>query len=114
MASLPLPPEARAAAKVADDLIAQLAASYKALLVEQSRRLFGFASSGRALLPIQRRCCLLGQRLVLGYRIYATPPKGVWSELHELYQFAARRGLSQRELDPTESRRRSRSTRRRC
>ena len=98
---LPLAPDARAASKVADDLIAQLAASYKSLLVEQSRRLFGFASSGRALLPIQRTMLLIGQRLVLSYRIYATAPKGVWSELHELYQFAARRGLSQRELDPS-------------
>jgi cyclic-di-GMP-binding protein len=97
--SLPLSPEARAAAKIAEDLLNHLTASYKLLLVEQSRRLFGFASSGRALLPIQRTMLLQSQRLVLAYRIYATPPKGVWTELHDLYQFAARRGLSQREID---------------
>jgi cyclic-di-GMP-binding protein len=96
---IPLPPASRAVAKTAEDLIVQLALSYKSLLVEQSRRLFGFASSGRALLPIQRTMLLLGQRLVLAYRVYQTPPKGVWTELHELYQFAARRGLSQRDVD---------------
>ena len=99
--ALPLPPDSRVAAKIAEDLLTQLTASYKLLLVEQSRRLFGFASSGRALLPIQRTMLLLSQRLVLAYRIYSTPPKGLWTELHDLYQFAARRGLSQRELDPS-------------
>ena len=68
------------------------------LLDEQSRRLFGFASSGRALLPVLRAMQMLAQRLKLGYRTYATTPKSVWSELHELYQFALRRGLANRAL----------------
>jgi hypothetical protein len=96
--SLPLPADVRAAAKLAEDLLTHLEASYKLLLVEQSRRLFGFASSGRALLPIQRTMMLSAQRLVLSYRVHASPPKGIWSEMHELYHFAARRGLSQRDL----------------
>lgn len=95
--ALPLHADARAAARAAEDLITHLGASYKLLLIEQSRRLFGFAASGRALLPIQRSMMLAAQRLVLSYRVHASPPKGVWTELHELYQFAARRGLSQRE-----------------
>jgi hypothetical protein len=97
--TLPLSMASRNAASLAEDLLTELAYSYKLLLVEQSRRLFGFASSGRALLPVVRAMQMLAQRLKLGYRMYATNPKSVWLELHELYQFALRRGLAQRALE---------------
>ena len=94
--TLPLSMASRNAAALAEDLLTELAYSYKLLLVEQSRRLFGFASSGRALLPVVRAMQMLAQRLKLGYRMYATNPKSVWLELHELYPFALLRGLAQR------------------
>jgi hypothetical protein len=97
--TLPLSMSSRNAAALAEDLLTELAYSYKLLLVEQSRRLFGFASSGRALLPVVRAMQMLAERLKLGYRMYATNPKSVWSELHELYQFALRRGLAARALE---------------
>ena len=96
--TLPLSIQTRNAAGTAEELLTELAYSYKLLLVEQSRRLFGFASSGRALLPVLRAIQMLAQRLKLGYRMYATNPKAVWHELHELYQFALRRGLANRSL----------------
>ena len=96
--TLPLSAQGRNAAGIAEELLTELAYSYKLLLVEQSRRLFGFASSGRALLPVLRAIQMLAQRLKLGYRMYATNPKAVWHELHELYQFALRRGLANRSL----------------
>jgi hypothetical protein len=98
-AMLPLSSDSRSAAAVADDLLTELGYSYKLLLVEQSRRLFGFASSGRALLPVLRAMEVLARRLEVAYRTYATSPKGVWSELHELYQFGMRRGLATRALE---------------
>lgn len=97
--TLPLSMSSRNAAALAEDLLTELAYSYKLLLVEQSRRLFGFASSGRALLPVVRAMQMLAERLKLGYRMYATNPKSVWLELHELYQFALRRGLAGRALE---------------
>ncbi|MCC6611195.1 MAG: hypothetical protein IT515_16180 [Burkholderiales bacterium] len=97
-ATLPLSDTSRSAFGVAEELVTELAYSYKHLLVEQSRRLFGLASSGRAMLPVIRAMQLLSRRLALGYRTYATNPKGVWLELHELYQFALRRGLANRAL----------------
>jgi hypothetical protein len=97
--TLPLSVASRNAAGLAEDLLTELAYSYKLLLVEQSRRLFGFASSGRALLPVVRAMQMLADRLRLGYRMYATNPKSVWLELHELYQFALRRGLTSRALE---------------
>jgi len=96
--TLPLSDSSRSAAGLAEELATELAYSYKQLLVEQSRRLFGLASSGRAMLPVIRAMQLLARRLTLGYRMYATNPKGVWLELHELYQFALRRGLANRAL----------------
>ncbi len=96
--TLPLSLQTRNAAALAEDLMTELAFSYKLLLVEQSRRLFGFASSGRALLPVVRAMQMLARRLMLGYRMYATNPKAVWQEMHELYQFALRRGLANRPL----------------
>jgi hypothetical protein len=98
-ATVPLSSDSRSVAAVAEDLFTELAYSYKLLLVEQSRRLFGFASSGRALLPVLRAMEMLAQRLEVGYRTYATNPKGLWNELHELYQFAMRRGLAVRALE---------------
>lgn len=96
--TLPLALQTRNAAALAEDLLTELAYSYKLLLVEQSRRLFGFASSGRALLPVVRAMQMLAQRLTLGYRMYATNSKALWQELHELYQFALRRGMANRSL----------------
>ncbi len=96
--TLPLSTSSRSAAGVVEDLFTELAYSYKILLVEQARRLFGLASSGRAVLPVVRAMQLLSHRLTLGYRVYATNAKGVWLELHELYQFALRRGLAGRAL----------------
>ncbi|MCX7892398.1 MAG: hypothetical protein N2544_08555 [Burkholderiales bacterium] len=97
-ATLPLSTDSRSAAAIAEELLVQLAYSYKLLLVEQGRRLFGFASSGRALVPVVRAMQLLARRLQVGYRMYASNPKGVWSELHELYHFASRRGLAGKAL----------------
>lgn len=96
--TLPLSISSRSAAGIVEDLVTELAYSYKLLLVEQARRLFGLASSGRAVLPVVRAMQLLARRLTLGYRVYATNAKGVWLELHELYQFALRRGLANRSL----------------
>jgi len=96
--TLPLSNSSRSAAGIVEDLVTELAYSYKLLLVEQARRLFGLASSGRAVLPVVRAMQLLARRLSLGYRVYATNAKGVWLELHELYQFALRRGLANRAL----------------
>lgn len=98
-ASLPLSNEVRNNARIAEDLVTELTTGYKLLLVEQSRRLFGFASSGRALLPVLRSMSLLARRVELAYRVYATVPKGAWSELHELFQFATRRALANRCVD---------------
>lgn len=95
---LPLSAEDRAVARVAGELLSQLTASYQTLFNEQSRRLFGFASSGRALLPVVRSMQLFTERLGLSYRTYSSPPKAAWTDLHELYQFAARRGLAHRTL----------------
>lgn len=99
-ARVPLTINDRASARLLDAMFIELAACYKILLVELSRRLFGLASSGRALLPVFRTMQLLAARMNLAYRLYASLPKGLWQEMHELYQFALRRGLAQRA--PTE------------
>ena len=75
-ATVPLSTNSRSAASLAEELLTELAYSYKLLLVEQSRRLFGFASSGRALLPVLRAMEVLARRLEVGYRTYAHQPQG--------------------------------------
>ncbi len=94
--NVPLSPEKRAIFNLADDLLAALATSYKILLTEQSRRLFGLAASGRALVPVQRIMSLASRRMALAYRCHASVPKGAWVELHELHHFAVRRRLATR------------------
>ncbi|MFO7189204.1 MAG: hypothetical protein DIU74_005910 [Pseudomonadota bacterium] len=97
--TVPLDQDARSNVQLADQLLKELAYTYKLLLVEQARRLFGLASSGRAQLPAIRAMQLLAERLVLSYRMYAMPPQGVWLELHTLYHFALRRGFAQKSID---------------
>jgi cyclic-di-GMP-binding protein len=97
--AVPVSGSTRSAAGLADELLTELCYSYKLLLMEQSRRLFGFASSGRALLPVIRAMQLLSNRLTLGYRLYSSSAKTLWLELHELYQFSARRGFAQRSFE---------------
>lgn len=92
---------ARDHARLLDGILVELAASYRIVLIELSRRLFGLASSGRALMPVLRTMQLLASRITLTHRLYMSPPQGVWQEMHELYQFALRRGLAQRA--PTEN-----------
>lgn len=100
-ATVPLGTRVRSAADLADELLIELAYAYKTLLMEQSRRLFGLASSGRAQVPVVRAMQLLAERLALSYRMYATPPRGVWLEIHALYHFALRRGFAQRGIEAT-------------
>ncbi len=94
--NVPLTTQARTHARLLDAMFAGTAASYRILLAELSRRLFGLASSGRALLPVFRTMQLSHQRMVLAYRQYTAVPKGVWQEMHEMHQFALRRGLVNR------------------
>lgn len=93
-----LPPDdtARAQAQAADTLLTELAYAWKLQLTEQSHRLFGLASSGRAQLPVVRAMELLAQRLLLAWRLHAPAPRTVWLDLHTLHQFALRRGFAQR------------------
>lgn len=93
--TIPLSSEKRLLYNLADELLAA-AASYQCLFKEQSRRLFGLASSGRALVPVQRLMIPQSRRIDLVYRVYATSPKGCWLALHEPHQFAVRRGLANR------------------
>jgi cyclic-di-GMP-binding protein len=97
--TIPLSSEKRLVYQLADELLAAATSSYRILLKEQSRRLFGLASSGRALIPVQRMMILLSRRIFLAYRVYAAAPKGSWHELHELYEFAVRRGLANRAIN---------------
>ncbi|MFN0299721.1 MAG: hypothetical protein ACKVQU_05115 [Burkholderiales bacterium] len=97
--NVPLSPEKRALFNLADDLLAALITSYKIQLKDQSRRLFGLASSGRAVLPVQRMMSLISRRICLSYRAYSSAPKGAWHELHDLHNFATRRGVAARVLN---------------
>ncbi len=92
--NVPLSPEKRALFNLSDDLLAALTTSYKIQLKEQSRRLFGLASSGRAVVPVQRMMSLISRRICLSYRVHASAPKGAWHELHDLHHFATRRGVA--------------------
>jgi len=96
--TIPVRVEQRNLIRDLDAALAAVATSYRIILHEQSRRLFGFASSGRALVPVQRMIELQGERLLLAHRTYRNPPKGCWREIHEQYQFAMRRGLARREI----------------
>lgn len=89
--ALPLPEKNRQAANLARELYVELAYGYKLALLELANKRFG---TGR-LLPQATRGALaaLANILVVCYQTYAPTPAGIWSEMHQLYQFAVEEGI---------------------
>lgn len=86
---LPLPEKARQIANQTRQLQVELANGYKLILLDYVNRQASFASNKLLPLVVQRALASLNRILTVCYQTYAPTPAGVWSEIHQLFQYAA-------------------------
>ncbi len=83
---------ARKVANLCQALQGNLAIGYKQVVRDEYYR----PRPGTILaMALQRACTALYQQLVRACLLYCPVPEGLWFELHQLYQIAQRRGLTQ-------------------
>lgn len=82
---LPLPEKNRRVAELNRQLYAELGYGYKIALLENI--------DNPSATEVQRAIASLGQVLAISYETYAPVPAGIWSEIHQLYRYAAQHGL---------------------
>ncbi|MFA7242097.1 MAG: hypothetical protein WC091_18440 [Sulfuricellaceae bacterium] len=88
---LPLPEKNRRVAELNRQLYVELGYGYKIVLLESIKH--------PSALTVQRAISSLGQVLAICYETYAPAPAGVWSEIHQLYRFAAQHGLLDKSVE---------------
>lgn len=96
--SLPLPEQAKKNAATAEALWLELSYGYKLVALEQQRKHFNPDAMRDMALILQRAIAASGQLLMVFYHTYFTPPDNVWSDLHQLYFYAAQHGLQDMEV----------------
>ncbi|MCB5186187.1 hypothetical protein LG201_13310 [Methylobacillus gramineus] len=101
-ATLPLADQEKYDATLACALWTELAYGYKLVLLDQEAKLFKFGHSKLLTLSIQRTIDAIRRLHILHYQIYHSPPAGLWSELHQLYAFAAQRTLQDLDLESSD------------
>ena len=95
---LPLPDQARKCATAAEALWLELSYGYKLLALELQRKSFNPEAMRDMALVLHRAAEAAGQLLMVFYQTYSTPPAKVWSDLHQLYFYAAQHKLQDLEI----------------
>ena len=90
---LPLAEKNQQAAVLTRKLLAELGNGYKLVLIDLLNRRISFGANKLAPLAIARTIECLSAILDVCYEIYGPTPAGVWSELHQLYGYAAQQNL---------------------
>jgi len=86
-------------ARAADLLLKELATAYRNTLMRGHGVLGNLLRKRELHMPLVRTIDLLSRRLVLSYRLYSRPPKGVWQSLHELFQLSRRLRIARLDLN---------------
>jgi len=98
-AAPPLSHLVRLHARAADELLRELAAAYRNTLLGRRGLLSGLLHKRELHMPLVRTIDLLSRRLVLSYRLYTRPPKGVWKSLHDLFLLSRRLRIARLDLN---------------
>jgi hypothetical protein len=100
--SLPLPERNRHAATLARDMLNELAYGYKIILLSLLNKRISFGSGKQVPIVVERAIAALSQILMVCYKTYAPTPAGVWSELHQLFGYAARENCQDELIEDSE------------
>lgn len=79
-------------ASLAETLQQQMADGYK-LVVEQSANANDSLSPLLLAIALHKIICCFTQIILISYELYSLPPKGIWKELHLIYQYAEKKSL---------------------
>ena len=90
---LPLPEKNQQAALLTRKLLTELGNGYKLVLIELLNRRISFGANKLVPLAIARAMECLSAILDVCYEIFGPSPASVWSELHQLYGYAAQQNL---------------------
>ena len=88
--TFPLPPTKAQLGTIARDFQAEMAVGYRVALVELTAPdgRVPFLRGKQVALACERAIAHLGAQMSKAYLLYATPPEGLWQQLHDLFRFA--------------------------
>lgn len=92
-AALPLPPQAKKAASLAESLWLEMGYGFKLALIDQQSKLFNLASKKSVAFIVHQAIDALNQLAMVYYQTYYPPPASVWGDLHQLYLYAVQESL---------------------
>ena len=92
-AALPLTEKQHQLATLARELLIELANGYKIVLQASSARLLSFRGKPDQAQTMQRILSANSRLLTLCYEGYADVPTGLWSEIHQIYRYAAHQNV---------------------
>ena len=89
----PLTPKSRKVARLAREILTEMATGYKIVIVEAVSGNGTRNDSKTLVTALHRAVRYLGGILLKTYQVYDPYPVAVWGELHALYEYAEQRGL---------------------
>jgi hypothetical protein len=95
--SLPLPPPSSGIMQLQHTLLAEMAMGYKIIVQEQANRGSKLEKKSTAI-SIHRAMRYLGDRLLQDYRVYSPTSAGIWQNIYQLYLFAEKNALLDRQI----------------
>ena len=104
---LPLPEKAKAHASLAESLWLELSYGYKLALIDNHKKFFSIKSEKNTALTVQRAMEALRELAMIYHQTYFSLPSSLWSDLNQLYLYAAQQSLHEINLatdtEPTSS-----------
>jgi len=90
---LPLPEKAKMHAFLAESLWLELSYGYKLALIDNQKKFFNIKSEKSTALTVQRAMDALRELAMVYHQTYFSLPGSLWSDLNQLYLYAAQQSL---------------------
>lgn len=98
-AAIPLSEEGRKSAELAQKIWLEFSYGYKLALLDEKSQLFSLSGKKYTAQCIFSAIDALNKLMMVYYHSYFNVPSNVWSDLHQLYLYAAEQNIHQLELD---------------
>jgi len=100
-APLPLTPKKRQLADFLRQMHMEMAYGYKACLQDLERQRIRWGKKPMRVQALARVLHYLSEVLIHSYQVYMPYPAEVWHEIHSIYQYADKNGMTQETVEPT-------------
>jgi len=95
--SLPLPPKSQKIGQLSSAITMELATGYKLILRDVAQKKEKL-DARRLTTALHRALRYLGDAQLLSARVYTSLPAAIWNDINQLYVFAEKNGLTDREI----------------